>query len=152
MSYAKDMRTDTRPLRGDHGLAGGLAFSVSRLARRLRQERRSDLTATQLSALGTVRRYGPLTVGALAAYEKVQPPSITRTVNCLSELGLLRREAHPSDGRQVVLNLSAAGKKLFAAERLRRDAWLAHRLRDLDAADKDVLRRAATILEELAQA
>jgi len=152
MSYAKDMRTDTRPLRGDHGLAGGLALSVSRLARRLRQERRSDLTATQLSALGTVLRHGPLTIGALAAYEKVQPPSITRTVNCLSELGLLRREAHPSDGRQVVLNMSEAGEDLLTAERRRRDAWLAERLRDLDPADKELLRRAATLLEELASA
>lgn len=150
MSYAKDVRTDPRPLRGDHGLAGGLALAVSRLARRLRQERRSDLTATQLSALGTLLRHGPLTIGVLAAYEKVQPPSITRTVNCLSEQGLLHREAHPSDGRQVVLNVSAAGRELLTAERRRRDAWLAERLRDLDPADKDVLRRAATLLEELA--
>ncbi len=127
-------------------------MSVSRLARRLRQERRTDLTATQLSALGTIRRHGPMTAGALAVYERVQPPSITRTVNCLSELGLLRREPDPSDGRQVILHLSARGEELLAAERRRRDAWLAQRLRELDPADKDILRRAAEILEGLAQA
>ncbi len=152
MSYAKHMPATARSLRGDHALAGGLALSVSRLARRLRQERRSDLTATQLSALGTVLRHGPLTIGALAAYEKVQPPSITRTVNCLSEMGLLRRETHASDGRHVVLTVSARGETLLAAERRRRDAWLAEQLRTLAAVDKDVLRRAAAILEELAQA
>jgi DNA-binding MarR family transcriptional regulator len=93
-----------------------------------------------------------MTAGALAVYERVQPPSITRTVNCLSELGLLRREPDPSDGRQVILHLSARGEELLAAERRRRDAWLAQRLRELDPADKDILRRAAEILEGLAQA
>ena len=127
-------------------------MSVSRLSRRLRQERHTDLTATQLSALGTIRLHGPLTIGALAGLEKVQPPSITRTVNCLSDLGLLRREPHPSDGRQVILHLSEAGEERLAAERRRRDAWLAQRLRELDPADKEVLRRAVPLLEELAQA
>ncbi len=141
-----------RLARPDSHLSGALAMSVSRLARRLRQERHTDLTATQLSALGTIRRLGPLTIGALAAYERVRPPSITRTVNCLSEQGLLRREPHPSDGRQVVLHLSEAGESLLAAERKRRDAWLSHRLRELDATDREVLRKAAVILEGLAQA
>jgi DNA-binding MarR family transcriptional regulator len=145
------MPVDTSP-RTDAGLASALAMSVSRLSRRLRQERHTDLTATQLSALGTIRQHGPLTVGALAAYEKVQPPSITRTVNCLCESGLLRREPSPSDGRQVVVHLSARGEELLAAERRRRDAWLAQRLRELDPADKEVLRRATVLLEGLAQA
>ena len=147
------MRRDaTVDLRSHHGLAGALAMSVSRLSRRLRQERHTDLTATQLSVLGTIRRHGPLTAGALAAYEKVQPPSITRTVNCLCELGLLRREPSPSDGRQVVLHLSGRGEELLAAEQRRRDAWLAQRLRELDPSDKEVLRRATVLLEGLAQA
>ncbi len=152
MSYANEMPSElARTTRTSSVLPGALAMSVSRLARRLRQERHTDLTATQLSALGTIRRHGSLTVGALAAYEKVQPPSITRTVNCLSELGLLRREPHPSDGRQVILHLSETGESLLAAERMRRDAWLARRLRELDATDREVLRRAAVILERLAQ-
>ena len=151
MSYANEMAVDTRS-RTDSALAGALAMSVSRLSRRLRQERHTDLTATQLSALGTIRRHGPLTIGALAGLEKVQPPSITRTVNCLSDLGLLRREPHPSDRRQVILHLSAAGEQRLAAERRRRDAWLAQRLRELDPADRDVLRRAVPLLEGLAHA
>jgi len=145
------MAVDTNP-RTDAALAGALAMAVSRLARRLRQERHTDLTATQLSALGTIRRHGPMTVGTLAAYEKVQPPSITRTVNCLSELGLLRREPNPSDGRQVVLHLSKTGEDLLAVQRRRRDAWLAQRLREIDPSDKEVLRQAVQVLERLAQA
>ena len=123
-----------------------------RLARRLRQERDTDLTATQLSALGTIRRYGPLTIGALAGHEHVQPPSMTRTVNCLLDLGMVSREEHASDRRQVVVVLSEQGRTLLDAERRRRDAWLARRLRELGPADRDVLRRAVPLLEGLTQA
>ena len=141
-----------RLARTDTGLASALAVSVMRLARRLRQERDSDLTATQLSALGTIRRYGPLTIGALAAHERVQPPSMTRTVGCLLERGMVTREAHATDRRQVVVVLSDEGRSLLAAERRRRDAWLAQRLRELSPADRDVLRRAVPLLEGLTQA
>ena len=147
------MPADTARLaRTDSGLASALAVSVMRLARRLRQERDTDLTASQLSALGSIRRHGPLTIGALAGHERVQPPSMTRTVGCLLELGMVSREAHPTDGRQVVVVLSDEGLALLDAERRRRDAWLARRLRELSPADRDLLRRAAPLLEGLTQA
>lgn len=126
-------------------------MSVTRLARRLRQERHTDLTPTQLSVLGTLSRRGALTVGALAAAERVQPPSMTRTVNCLTELGLVHREANASDGRQVVLHVSDKGSALLGTERERRDAWLAKRLRELEPADRQALRRVSGVLERLAQ-
>jgi len=141
-----------RAARTDSGLASTLAVSVARLSRRLRQERDSDLTATQLSALGSIRRHGPLTIGAVAAFERVQPPSMTRTVNCLLDRGMVTRAASPTDGRQVVVSVSDEGLVLLDAERRRRDAWLAKRLRELSPADRDLLRRAAPLLEGLAQA
>ena len=141
-----------RPARADSALASTLAVSVMRLARRLRQERDTDLTATQLSALGSIRRHGPLTIGALAAQERVQPPSMTRTVSCLLELGMVTRAAHPTDGRQVIVELSDDGLALLETERRRRDAWLSHRLRELEADYREVLRRAVPLLEGLAQA
>ncbi|MGH3498518.1 MAG: MarR family winged helix-turn-helix transcriptional regulator [Nocardioidaceae bacterium] len=144
VEIAKLVRTDT-------GLATSLAMSVSRLSRRLRQERGSTLTATQLSVLGTLRRHGSLTAGAIAAIEKVQPPSMTRTLGCLVDLGLVGREPDPTDGRQIVIHLSEEGEHTLAAERKRRDRWLATRLRELDHADRDVLRSAAVVLDRLAQ-
>ena len=147
------MPSDTARLaRTDSGLASALAVSVARLSRRLRQERDSDLTATQLSALGSIRRHGSLTIGALAAFERVQPPSMTRTVSCLLDRGMVTRTASPTDGRQVVVSVSAEGLELLDAERRRRDAWLAKRLREMSPADRDLLRRAAPLLEGLAQA
>jgi DNA-binding MarR family transcriptional regulator len=141
---AQDLRTHA-------GLAGALAASIVRLSRRLRTERRSELTPNQLSALGTMRRQGPLTLSALAAHERVQPPSMNRTVNCLDDIGLIRREPHPTDGRQVILHISATGDRTLDAERRRRDAWLGQRLRELSAEERDVLRSATLILERLAQ-
>src|SRR5918996_895846 len=124
MSYANNMPTDVAKLVRTHaGLASSLAVSVSRLSRRMRKERYSDLTPTQLSALGSLLRKGPLTVGALARHENVQPPSMTRTINCLEDMGMVVREPDPTDGRQVLLRVSEPGKELMDAERKRRDAW-----------------------------
>lgn len=128
-----------------------LSLAVARLNRRLRQERDSDLTPSQLSVLGTLGQLGPTTPGAVAAREKVQPPSITRMLTCLSEDGLVTREPHPDDGRQVLVSVSKLGRKVLAEERARRDAWLNVQLRDLDRRERAVLREASAILERLAE-
>jgi len=127
-----------------------LARSVARLNRRLRQERQTDLTPTQLSVLGTIRILGPSTPGAIAARERVQPPSVTRTLSCLVTEGLALREPHPDDGRQVLVSVSAKGEAVLAAERDRRDEWLARRLTGLTTAERATLREAAALLEQLA--
>ncbi len=77
---------------------------------------------------------------------------MTRTVGCLLDRGMVSREADPADRRQVVVVLSDEGRTLLDAERRRRDAWLARRLRELSPEDRDVLRRAVPLLEGLTQA
>jgi DNA-binding MarR family transcriptional regulator len=137
--------------RSDAALASSLRNSVMRLARRLRIERVStDLSLNQLAVLGTLNRRGPLSIGELAAAERVQPPSMTRTVNCLVDLRLVTREPHPSDRRQVVIDLSEPGKTVLAEDRRRRDAWLARRLTELSADERRLLRQVAPIIERLA--
>ncbi|MCW2799352.1 MAG: MarR family transcriptional regulator [Aeromicrobium sp.] len=127
-----------------------LARSVARLNRRLRQERQTDLTPTQLSVLGTIRVLGPSTPSAIAAYERVQPPSITRSLNCLVDEGLAIREPHPDDGRQVIISVSDKGEAVLAEERARRDQWLGHRLAELTTAERKILREATALLDRLA--
>ncbi|MBA2561160.1 MAG: MarR family transcriptional regulator [Propionibacteriales bacterium] len=155
MSYAKDMRNhDAQLSRSDAGLANTLRVSVMRLSRRLRNEREAstDLSANQLAVLGTLWRQGPLTIGELASAEKVQPPSMTRTVTCLCEQGLLRRDPHPTDGRLVVVSLTDAADSALAESRRRKEAWLNRRLSELTAAERQILRAAAPVLERLSQA
>jgi DNA-binding MarR family transcriptional regulator len=163
MTYANDMArpssTVTAPTAGsasdnaDGGLASALRMSTMRLARRLRSERADDdaLTLTQLAALATLDRHGALSVGELAAHEHVRPPSMTRVVTCLEELGLVERTPHATDRRQVVVQVTAAGADLLTRDRRRRDAWLARRLGELGPEELEAVRRAAPVLERLAR-
>src|SRR6478752_8056455 len=107
-------------------LAASLRIGVARLSRRLRVERAGDdLTFNQLSVLGTLSRYGAMPVGGIAAHENVKPPSMTRTVAYLEELGLVTRRPSATDGRQVVVELTTEAERVLDADRRRRDAWLA---------------------------
>ncbi len=123
-----------------------------RLRRRLAGERHPDnvLSMGAMAVLGCLFRNGDLTVGELAAHERVQPPSMTRIVNALADGGYVVRRAHETDGRQVIVVLSDQGRTTLLADRARRDAWLAQRLSGLTVDERETLRRAAPILERLA--
>ncbi|MFC5175851.1 MarR family winged helix-turn-helix transcriptional regulator [Nocardioides taihuensis] len=147
------MPTIERAVRSDAGLASELRLSVMRLRRRLATERHPDneLSLGAMAVLGCLHRCGDLTLGELAAHEMVQPPSMTRTVNCLVDGGYVVRRRHATDGRQVVVELTEQGRATVLADRARRDAWLARRLTDLTPEERAVLRKAAPILDRLAQ-
>lgn len=139
-------------VRSDAALASSLRNSVMRLSRRLRIERAStDLSLNQLAVLGTLRRHGPLSVGELAAAERVRPPSMTRTVTSLCEAGLVRRASHESDRRQVVIHLTDEARQVLDEDRRRRDAWLTRRLTQLSPDERRLLRQVAPVIERLAQ-
>jgi DNA-binding MarR family transcriptional regulator len=141
------MRTKSKP-----ELATRLRDAVVRLARRLRQEgAQGDATPSQLTTISTLRRLGPLTLGELAAEERVKPPSMTRIVSALEERGLVRKEADEADGRIVRVVLTADGLKLYDEYRRRRDEWLCRRLGELDADELDALAKAAEIIDRLAR-
>ena len=124
-----------------------------RTSRRLRQERSTDdVTPGQYSVLAVLDRHGPSTPRELALHENVQPPSMTRTIAALTDLGLVARTVHPSDGRQVLLSLTDAGRVVVRETRRRRDAWLTRRLVELTPAERATLADAAAILLRVAQA
>jgi DNA-binding MarR family transcriptional regulator len=75
---------------------------------------------------------------------------MTRTVNCLETGGYVVRRPHETDGRQVVVSITDAGRAAVLADRQRRDAWLAQRLGDLTPDERATLREAAPILARLA--
>ena len=134
------------------GLSSALRLSVMRLARRMRAESADEsLTLTQLATLGTLERHGAMTLGELAAHEKVQPPSMTRIVSALEDRGLVVRGPHRDDGRRVVVCITDEASARLAEDRRRRDAWLARRMHELTPDEQDALRRAAPVLEKLAQ-
>jgi len=147
------MPTVENVARTDAGLASELRVSVMRLRRRLANERDpdNDLSIAIMAVLGSLYRNGDLTVGELAALERVQPPSMTRKVTMLEEGGYVSRRAHETDGRVVVVSLTELGRDRVLADRKRRDEWLARQLRDLTPQERDVLRTAAPILQRLSE-
>jgi DNA-binding MarR family transcriptional regulator len=132
-------------------LAHDLRLSVMRFSRRLRTQRvDTSVTLTHLAALSTLKRHGPMSPGELAAHERVQPPSMTRVVVALEGMGLVTRTPHPTDGRQVVINLTPAAEALLTDEARAREAWLSGQLQQLTREEREVLRDAAVIMDKLA--
>ncbi|MGV0793098.1 Rv0880 family HTH-type transcriptional regulator [Mycolicibacterium sp. XJ1819] len=134
----------------DLRLASNLSLAVVRLARQLRFRRPdSPVTLSQLSALSTLAKEGAMTPGALATRERVRPPSMTRVISSLVEMGYVERTAHPADGRQVLVSVSPAGKHLVETERRASQDWLMQRLSQLDVEQRSTLLTAADLMTSM---
>jgi DNA-binding MarR family transcriptional regulator len=128
-------------------LAPRLRWAITRMARRLRQEAGVDLGPSQVAALATVERHGPLSPSELAAVERIKRPTATRIVRHLEEAGLVERVKDPEDGRASILTATAEGRALLRRLRERKTAYLASRLDKVSAEDRRTLERAAELLE-----
>lgn len=148
MRYANDVPEQDG---NERSLAGRLRLAVVRLNRRLRAQRTSSsVTLTQFSALSTLRKCGPMTPGELAAKEVVQPPSMTRVIAALEDLGYVSRRPHPTDGRQSIVELTESGLGYVLADISAREAWLDKRLAELTDAERSTLAEAAEIIDRMA--
>jgi DNA-binding MarR family transcriptional regulator len=127
-------------------MAARLRVSATRLARQLRQESDAGLSPSQLSALVSVDRFGPLTLGALAEHERVAPPSVTKVITKLEAAGYVQRRLDQSDRRVAWVSVTTAGGAHLARIRQRKNLWLAARLARLD---DDQQRRLADALDVL---
>jgi len=135
----------------DEGLTSRLRLAVVRLNRRLRAQRANeDLTLTQLSALSCLYKCGPMSPGELAANEGVRPPSMTRVIAALEELGHLSRRPNPNDGRQAIVALTDSGLDHVRTDISAREAWLDRSLAELDPGEREILHRAAEIIDRMA--
>jgi DNA-binding MarR family transcriptional regulator len=110
-----------------------------------------SITLTQLSAMATLLKSGPMSAGELANCERVQPPSMTKVLANLEERGLVRRDVRPTDRRQAIIAITPAGEELLESERRSRDAWLTKRLATLSSEERVLLQRVVPILDKLAE-
>ena len=133
----------------DPELAARLRLLVNRLARRLRAQALGDLSPSLTSALVSIEQQAPITLGQLAACERVTPPSVTRMVVKLERLGLVLREADPADRRVSRVSLTAEGRRMVQRSRTRKTAFLAKQLRKLEESELAVVREALPLLERL---
>jgi DNA-binding MarR family transcriptional regulator len=133
-------------------LAAALRPALLRLTRVMRNQRVDmSVTLTQLAAMGTLAKRGPMSAGELAAYERVQPPSMTKVLANLEERGLVRRDPHPTDRRQAIIAITAAGQELLDSERRSRDLWLSQHLATLTVQERALLEQVVPVLDKLAE-
>ncbi len=130
-------------------VAARLRLAVTRLGRRLRQQAESGLTASTQSALATIARHGPLSLGELAAHEGVRPPSISTTVASLESQGMVARDLDATDRRVSRVWVTPRGRLRLQRDRSRKTAYLAARLARLDQHDLRLLDEAAAVMERL---
>src|SRR5712671_4895717 len=91
-------------------LAPRLRWAITRMARRLRQEAGTDLGPSQVAALATVERHGPLSPSELAELERIKRPTATRIIGHLEDAGLVERIRDPEDGRGSILSATPAAR------------------------------------------
>jgi DNA-binding MarR family transcriptional regulator len=142
--------TATKPSTAE--LAATLRPSLMRLVRMIRIQRAdASVTLTQLSAMAALEKNGPMSPGELAAYERVQPPSMTKVLASLEDRGLVHRSVHPTDRRQAIIEISEDGLDLIKSERKSRDLWFSAQLETLGADERALLSSVVPVLDKLAE-
>src|SRR5215469_10980264 len=129
-----------------------LRVAIARLSRRLRRHEIAGLTPTQLAALSTVERSGPLRLGDLAALEGIAPSTLTRMVTVLEDAGFVTRRPDPSDARASTIAITELGRQTMGRLRDEGAALLAQGLLALTPDQRTALATALPSLEQLADA
>ena len=130
------------------GLANDLRIACQRVSRRVRFESTDELAPHLVSALSHLKR-GARTPGELAELERVAPPSMTRTLNCLVDKGLVTSDHNPSDGRSKLLVLTEVGQATMDRIAHARDDWMLQQLEGLTKTEQDLLKEAAVLLNRV---
>lgn len=130
-------------------LSEDLRLACMRISRRVRFESADEMAPHQFSVLARLEE-GPLTPRALADIEKVSAPSMTRTVGCLVDDGLVERHDDPQDGRRILVELTAAGRASLVAIRRQRGRWMSERVGELTSDEQATLVAASEILGRIA--
>ena len=138
----------TSPARDVDAVADRLHSAAIHLLRRLRVEDEAlGISAPRLSVLSVLVFAGPMRIGALAATEQVEPPTMSRLVDGLQEDGYVRREPDPNDARAVVVSATDAGTAALVEGRDRRVRAFAELLRTLPPRELATLGRGVEVLE-----
>jgi DNA-binding MarR family transcriptional regulator len=126
--------------------------AVGLLVRRVRAAAAAhELSWTEAAVLARLARGGPTTIAALARAESVKPQSMGATVAGLEEIGLVVRRPHPTDGRQVNLELTDRGAAVRKSAKEAKRTWLAQAVARLEPREQEALFAAGEIIRRLAE-
>lgn len=136
--------------RRDEKLAAVLMDGLSRLSRQLKSIKLPEgMTRERLSTLATIGAHDTISVTALAALENVRPATMSRMVSSLAADGFIRRLDDKSDGRGVLLAVTAKGRKAYERATQKSIAQLAEALDELTPEQLDALQALTTALDAL---
>lgn len=125
--------------------------AVGLLMRRVRAAAGShELSLTEAAVMARLARDGPATTADLARAEGMKPQSMGTTIAALEGMGMVERKSHPTDGRQVNIELTARGAAVRDSTREAKRTWLAQAISRLDEQDRETLFRAGEIIKRLA--
>lgn len=126
--------------------------AVGLLVRRVRAAAAShELSLTEGTVLSRLATNGPATTAELARAEGVKPQSMGATVAALEEMALVARRPHPTDGRQVNIELTAKGAAVRKSARDAKRTWLAQAVARLDDKERETLFAAGEIIKRLVE-
>jgi DNA-binding MarR family transcriptional regulator len=126
--------------------------AVGLLVRRVRAAAASrEISLTEAAVISRLAKDGPATIARLARAESMKPQSMGTTVAALKEMGLVRRNPDPTDGRQVQIALTAKGAALRKSVSDAKHSWLAQAVAELDQHERDTLFAAGRIIRRLAE-
>lgn len=94
---------------------------------------------------------GPATTADLARAEGMKPQSMGTTVAALEEMGMVERKPHPTDGRQVNIELTAKGIAVRNRAKDRKRTWLAQAIAQLDKQEQETLFAAGEIIKRVVE-
>lgn len=101
--------------------------------------------------MARLANHGPATTADLARAEGVKPQSMGTTIAALEEMGMVERKPHPTDGRQINIELTAKGAAVRKSVKEAKRTWLAQAITQLDEQDRETLFKAGEIIKRLAE-
>jgi DNA-binding MarR family transcriptional regulator len=130
-------------------VADHLRPTLLHLARELRREKIAGVSPQQVGLLATIKYAPGVTVGELAAEERVSTAAMSKRVSRLERDGLVARTQSEADRRCIGLTLTEDGQRTLRRVRSRRTAWLASRLGALTPTELAAVGAAAEPLAHL---
>ena len=126
--------------------------AIGLLVRRVRAASAShELSLTESAVMARLAKEGPATTADLARAEGMKPQSMGATVAALEALGLVERKPHPTDGRQMNLELTAKGAAVRKSARDAKRTWVAQAIAQLDEQERETLFAAGEIIKRLVE-
>jgi DNA-binding MarR family transcriptional regulator len=110
-----------------------------------------ELSLTEAAVMGRLLRDGPATTADLARAESMKPQSMGSTVAALEEQGMVERRPHPTDGRQMLIALTAKGAAVRKSSGDAKRTWLTEAMSQLDERERDTLFAAGRIIRRLVE-